>query len=226
MDNKLPLSGPSFEPYPHPKKLVFLLHGYGDNADNFINIARDLYIKDLDINFFVPNAPSSIPQYPEGKQWFDLYPNGINFDQAGPDEIKILEEDCLSSANLIKNYISNTCNKFDLSFRDVFIIGFSQGAMMTFEAGKIIDSILAGAILLSGRILPSKNYKKELFVKTPLFISHGDQDLVLQPEYFFEACKILENEGYSYESHLLNNEGHNISKKAIHLVKNFIKKNV
>ena len=226
MDNKLPLSGPSFEPSKYPKKLVFLLHGYGDNADNFINIASELHNKDLDINFFVPNAPSSIPQYPTGKQWFDLYPNGINFDQAGPDEIKILEEDCLSSANLIKNYILNICNKFDLSFSDVFIIGFSQGAMMTFEVGKIIDSILAGAILLSGRILPSKKYKKELFAKTPLFISHGDQDLVLQPEYFFEACKILENEGYSYESHLLNNEGHNISKKAIHLVKNFIKKNV
>ena len=80
MDNKLPLSGPSFEPYPHPKKLVFLLHGYGDNADNFINITSELYTKDLEINFFVPNAPSSIPQYPEGKQWFDLYPNGINFD--------------------------------------------------------------------------------------------------------------------------------------------------
>ena len=62
--------------------------------------------------------------------------------------------------------------------------------------------------------------------KTPLFISHGDQDLVLQPKYFVEACKILEKEGYSYESHLLSNEGHNISIKAIHLVKNFIKKNV
>ena len=40
MDNKLPLSGPSFEPCTHPKKLVFLLHGYGDNADNFINIVK------------------------------------------------------------------------------------------------------------------------------------------------------------------------------------------
>ena len=38
--------------------------------------------------------------------------------------------------------------------------------------------------------------------------------------------KTLEKEGYSYESHLLSNEGHNISLKAIHLVKNFIKKNV
>ena len=226
MDNKLPLSGPSFEPSKYPKKLVFLLHGYGDNADNFINIASELYTKDLDINFFVPNAPSNVPQYPEGKQWFDLYPNGISFDKAGPDEIRILEEDCLSSANLIKNYILNICNKYKLSLSDVFIIGFSQGAMMTFEVGKLIDSILAGAILLSGRILPSKNYKKELFAKTPLFISHGDQDLVLQPKYFVEACKILEKEGYSYESHLLSNEGHNISIKAIHLVKNFIKKNV
>ena len=76
MNNKQPLNGPSFESTNNPKKLVFLLHGYGDNGENFIPLAKYLYNPKFNINFFAPNAPSIVPQYPMGRQWFDLYPNG------------------------------------------------------------------------------------------------------------------------------------------------------
>ena len=93
MNNKTPLNGLYFEPTPNPKKLVFLLHGYGDNAENFIPLATHLHDPELNINFYAPNAPSSIPQYPIGRQWFDLYPNGINFNEAGPKEKEILKKE-------------------------------------------------------------------------------------------------------------------------------------
>ena len=41
-DNK-PLNGPKFEPSDNPDKLVFLLHGYGDNGENFIPLAKYIY---------------------------------------------------------------------------------------------------------------------------------------------------------------------------------------
>ena len=44
------LDAPSFAPNQNPKKLIFMLHGYGDNADNFIHIANSLYINELKIN--------------------------------------------------------------------------------------------------------------------------------------------------------------------------------
>ena len=43
MNNKKPLNGPYFEPTENPEKLVFLLHGYGDNAENFIPLASHLH---------------------------------------------------------------------------------------------------------------------------------------------------------------------------------------
>ena len=97
---------------------------------------------------------------------------------------------------------------------------------MSFESGKYIDQILTGCALLSGRILPSSNHKRKNFIETPLIITHGDQDNVLPPKYFHEACNILDKEGYSYESHLLEGEDHTISIKTIHLIKNFIKNNI
>ena len=210
----------------NPKKLVFLLHGYGDNAENFIPLATHLHNPELNINFYAPNAPSSIPQYPIGRQWFDLYPNGINFNEAGPEEKEILKQDCLSSLNLLKNYIDILCRKHKLTYKDCFIIGFSQGAMMSFELGKYINQIFAGCVLLSGRILPSENHNKSPFIKTPMMITHGDQDTVLEPKYFDEACNILSNEGFIFESSLIKGEAHTISLKMLQLVQNFIKKNV
>ena len=168
MNNKKPLNGPCFESSEKPEKLVFLLHGYGDNAENFIPLATHLYDPGLNINFYAPNAPSFIPQYPIGRQWFDLYPNGINFNEAGSAEKEILKQDCLSSLNLIKDYINNLCIKYKLTHKDCFIIGFSQGAMMAFEFGKYINNTFAGCVLLSGRILSFENNEKENFVKTPM----------------------------------------------------------
>ena len=226
MNNNRQLKGPSFETSNNPEKLVFLLHGYGDNGENFIPLAKYLYTSKLNINFFAPNAPSFVPQYPLGRQWFDLYPNGINFNEAGSEEKKILRQDCLSSLELINDYIKNLCSKYQLTFKDCFIIGFSQGAMMTFEFGKYVDNIFAGCVLLSGRILSFENNEKENFVKTPMMIIHGDQDTVLEPKYFDEACKILQNQGFLFESHLMKGEGHTISSETLELTQNFIKKNV
>ena len=226
MNNKTPLNGSYLESSANPEKLVFLLHGYGDNAENFIPLATHLHDPELNVNFYVPNAPSSLPQYPIGRQWFDLYPNGINFNEAGPEEKEILKQDCLSSLNLIKDYINNLCIKYKLTDKDCFIIGFSQGAMMAFEFGKYVNNTFAGCVLLSGRIMPTKKYKKIPFIKTPIIIIHGDQDSVLDPKYFKEACNILKNNDFIFESHLIKGEAHTISPKMLHIVKNFIKKNL
>ena len=226
MHQKKPLISTSLETTNSPSKICILLHGYGDNAENFISITRDLLIPELKINFYVPNAPSFVPQYPTGRQWFDLYPNGINFNDAGPKEKEMMKKDCESSLELIKNFTENLCKKLKLTLQDCFIIGFSQGAMMAFEFGKYVDKKFAGCALISGRILPSDNHAKNVFSKTPIIIIHGDQDTVLEPKYFDEACSILKNQGYFYEDHLLVNEAHTISNNATKLIKNFIKKNL
>ena len=62
MNNKKPLNGPSFETTENPNKLVFLLHGYGDNAENFIPLARYLFDPKLNVIFYAPNAPTSVTQ--------------------------------------------------------------------------------------------------------------------------------------------------------------------
>ena len=97
---------------------------------------------------------------------------------------------------------------------------------MTFEFGKYINNTFAGCVLLSGRILPSENHEKKYFNKTPILIVHGDQDTVLEPKYFEEACKILVNHGFLFDSYLIKNEGHTVSDETMKLTKNFLKKHM
>ena len=161
-----------------PKKLIFLLHGYGDYAENFIPLANYLNDSTLNANFFAPNASFSVPHYPQGRQWFNPYPNGIHYNEAGTKEKTTMKNECVTSIKKLKIYVINLCSLNNLSLEDCFFVGFSQGAMIAYELGKVHINKTSSRlrILLSGRILSSRELGNRLIrFNTPLLIVHGDQ---------------------------------------------------
>ena len=226
MDEANKLTGPSFLAHEKPKKLFFMLHGYGDTADNFIHIAGALDQPDWQANYFALNAPFLIPNYSMGRQWFELYPNGVYISEAGPNEIKIIRSQVKIAVQQIKQTITKQKNKYNLSFRDCFLLGFSQGGIITFEFGNFFQDQLAGLAVISGRIMEQGKITNQYVLQTPIFISHGDQDDVLPVKIFFKSCEYLEKNKLIYEKHLLAGDTHTISPKAIDLLQKFIKKNL
>ena len=226
MDNAEILEGPSFCPIEKPKKLIFLLHGYGDNADNFVHIAGNFSHEELNANYFALNAPNLIANYPTGREWFNLYPNNIYISEAGPEEVKIIRSEIRNSTKKIFNTINIIKNKYKLKFSDCFVVGFSQGGMMTFEFGNFSEKQLGGLAILSGRIMTNESPTNLKFLKTPLFISHGDNDDVLNIDNFYSSCNYLKENNFLFEKHLLEGDSHTISPKAINLLQKFIKKNL
>ena len=226
MENSEILNGPSFCPTEKPTKLIFLLHGYGDNGDNFIHIAGNFNHEELNANYFALNAPNLIANYPTGREWFNLYPNNIYISDAGPEEIKIIRSEIRISTKKIFNTINIIKNKYKLKFSDCFVTGFSQGGMMTFELGNYLEEQLGGLAILSGRIMTNEPPTNLKFLKTPLFISHGDNDDVLNIDNFYSSCNYLKENNFLFEKHLLKGDSHTISPKAINLLQKFIKKNL
>ena len=222
MNNIMKLSGPSYIFHKQPKKLIFLLHGYGDNAENFIPLASYLNDSSFKANFFSPNATFSIPEYSSGRQWFNPYPNGIHFNEIGSAEKAIMQKECDNSIKGLNIYINNLCKLYNLTINDCFIVGFSQGAMIAYEFGKYMKSTLAGCVLLSGRILSFNKLENNLFNKTPLMIIHGDNDEVVHPKYYEQACQIAKSSGFLFDHHLIKGEGHTVSLKILQIVQNFI----
>ena len=104
-----------------PKKLIFFLHGYGDNAENFISLATYLNNNNLEVNYFAPNAPFTVSQNPLGRQWFNPYPNGVHYNEIGPEEKTIMQNEINESIKKLGEYINNICLLNNLSPNDCFL---------------------------------------------------------------------------------------------------------
>ena len=218
------LHGPSFSQYDNPKKLIIMLHGYGDNADNFIHLARSIDQKEWKAAYIALNAPSALEGNVIGYQWFDLYPNGIYIAEAGPKEIKQILKEVHDSIIKIINTIDRYCTQLKLTYEDCILMGFSQGGMMTFEVGNFLQKKLAGLGIISGRIMQDQELTNAHLLNTPIFISHGERDEVIPIHSYHQAVQFLQTNNCNYESHMLLKDAHNISTQTITLFQNFIKK--
>ena len=226
MDEVKKLTVSSLLEHEKPKKLIFMLHGYGDTADNFIHIAGALDQSLWHANYFALNAPMLIPNYSMGRQWFELYPNGVHISESGTNEMNIILSQVKIATQQIEQTIIKQKNKYNLLFRDCFLLGFSQGGIMTFEFGNFFQDQMAGLAIISGRIMEQSKVTNQHLLQTPIFISHGDQDDVLPVKNFFKSCEYLEENKFIFEKHLLEGDSHTISPKAIDLLQKFIKKNL
>ena len=225
------LEGPSFSIHNNPKKLIIMLHGYGDNADNFIHLAQQIDQEDWGAHYIALNAPKNITSYPSGYQWFDLYPNGIYISEAGPQEVEIIKKDIKDSVLQIEQSIIFYIQKLNITLSDCIVIGFSQGGIMTFEFGNYIQDQLCALAILSGRIMDRNNlYNVNVLnshlLNTPIFISHGEKDDVLPISNFNNSVEYLNKNRFNFESHIIKGDTHIISTNTINLLQEFIKKNL
>ena len=218
------LNGPSISKHDNPKKLIFMLHGYGDNAANFMHLAHPIDLDDWEAQYVALNGPGYIPGNLMGYQWFDLYPNGIYIAQAGPKEFEQIQKEIDEVVNKIIYTMAQYCDSLDLTLADCILMGFSQGGMMTFEVGNQLSEKIGGLIILSGRIMKESPIKNSILKKNPIFILHGEQDEVLPIKNYYKATEYLKINKCNFESHVLDKDGHNISPEAITLLQKFIKK--
>ncbi len=224
MDNIL--KGPSITKHQNPKKLMIMLHGYGDNATNFIQIANLIDQDDWRMKYIALNAPDTIQDYPMGYEWFQLYLNGTHISNASAKEDDVVKNKISKNIEKIYNSISLLLENSNLNMSDCFVMGFSQGGMMAFELGKILQKHLAGLAIISSRIISKEHEPNNAFLKTPIFISHGGRDAVLPISNYNESIEVLKNYNYNYENYLIEKDEHTMSQETITLFQNFIKKNI
>ena len=203
-----------------------MLHGYGDNAANFMHLAEPLDQDEWGMHYISLNAPSIIIGNPMGYQWFDLYPGGVYIGEASYKEYKIAIKEIEKSINKLKNTIYVILKRLNLKMKDCFIMGFSQGGIITFELARYLNDYLAGIGIISGRIIDKDEKPNNILKKTPIFISHGDQDDILPVSNFHKSTEYLNKYQYKFESHLIKGDTHTISPKTINIFQQFIKKNI
>lgn len=202
-----------------PKYLVIFLHGYGANGQNLINLSHELKYVLPEAHYISPNAIDPWEGgFPDAYQWFSLY---RGFDRKGLSEIAT---EIKNANKILTNFIDTQLARFNLTDDKLFIVGFSQGAMMSMYQGFVKPKKPAGIIAFSGKLVLPEMLGQQSLSKPDICLIHGESDSVVPFESFLEAKKLLEEQKISHESHAIPNLDHSIDIHGIRMAQAFIKK--
>ena len=166
--------------------LLLLLHGYGSNEEDLFSFASE-----LPHEYLIVSARAPIPMQPYGNAWY-----AINFDA---DENKFTNtEQAIASRDLIADFIDEIHQHYSTHPQKVTLIGFSQGAILSYAVALSYPEKVNRVVALSGYL--NKEILKEDYLKNDLsqlkvFISHGNVDQVIPVEWAQKAPGILQNIG-------------------------------
>jgi len=211
------IDGPSIRPLSgsQAKQLVIFCHGYGADGNDLIGLAN--YFQQIlpDAYFISPNAPESCPMNPMGYQWFDFTSND-------PDLIWKKVND---AGEILNNFIDNKLNELNLSDKDLSLVGFSQGTMMSLHVGLRRSAAMSSIVGFSGRLIREDTLSDDMKSKPPIYLIHGDQDPMVPYSDTINAAKILKDLDVDVQSHISPNTPHSIAQDGLEIAIKFLSSN-
>lgn len=195
--------------------VLIMLHGYGSNESDLFDISNSL---DGRLMVFSLRAPNEING--GGYCWYPMeFLQGQKFKydyaEAKKSRIKIL------------SFISNACKAYNLDSTNVFLMGFSQGTIISYDVALAAPKKIKGVLALSGRLLAESSALKtdwEAVAKLKFFIAHGKSDNVItiaDAEKTVEFLKTKKATALTYNSYEMP---HSINGKELNDLKDWITK--
>ncbi|UUC43890.1 alpha/beta hydrolase [Flavobacterium cerinum] len=162
--------------------LLLLLHGYGSNEEDLFSFASE-----LPEEYYVISARAPHPMPPYGNAWYS-----IHFDN---DANKFSDDDeAIESRQLISTFIDELIATYPIDKNKVTLIGFSQGAILSYAVALSDPEKIQRVVALSGYINPailSNGYTENNLSKLKFFISHGTADQVIPVDWARKAPEFL-----------------------------------
>ena len=165
--------------------LVIMLHGYGADMNDLFTFANEMPPHVMVISV---QAPHRLPW--GGYAWWPLEmdPNG---------GIKRDPEQAQKAVKLGRAFIEEVEEHFTFDREQFFLLGFSQGGMMSYGLALSDPEKYSGVMALSSYLMPGIIGKLPTAGSPlpPFFISHGTQDQVLPIQGGRESRDRLEDWG-------------------------------
>jgi phospholipase/carboxylesterase len=158
-----------------------MLHGVGSNEHDLYGLAPFLDDRFLIISARAPNTLG-----PGSYAWFE-----VGFTPQGP---VINPQQAEASREMLITFIEEAVPTYDVDPKQVYLMGFSQGAIMSASVALTEPELVAGAVLMSGRILPeirSRIASSERLRGFPFLVVHGTADMVLPVSYGRASRELL-----------------------------------
>ncbi|QJI12295.1 alpha/beta fold hydrolase [Pseudomonas sp. ADAK22] len=185
--------------------LVIFLHGFGSNEEDLFGI-KDA----LPSTWTYLSARAPMPVDPQGYRWFTKTP--------GDGDYNGETADLQRSAALIEDFVGKATAKYHTHSDRVFLVGFSQGAIMSYEVGLRKPALVRGIAALSGSVLPvlkAELKPSESLGKLAIFIGHGTLDQALPYASATQANEVLVGLGLTPEFHGYPGMPHTVSETEV-----------
>ena len=168
-----------------PEQLIVLLHGVGADGEDLLGLAPILGEVLPKAAIVGPNAPHRYDMAPFGYQWFSLQ------DRA-PDA---LARGVRGSAAVLDDFLDAELARHGLGDDRLALCGFSQGTMMALHVGLRRQRPPAAIVGCSGALLDPAALPREITVRPPVLLIHGEADPVVPVQALHAAVRVLEAAG-------------------------------
>ena len=196
--------------------LLIMCHGYGSDENDLFSFATELPEELFIISLRAPYA-----MQPYGNAWY-----AINFDA---EKGKWSDnEQAKQSVDLISEFIDYTCETYPVNSKNVTLLGFSQGTILSYAVALNYSEKVKNVVALSGYvnedILPNNIDKKDV-AHLSFFCSHGSVDQVIPVDWARKTPEFLKalNIDYKYSEYPV---GHGVAPQNFYDFRNWLEKRV
>lgn len=189
--------------------LIILLHGFGTNEQDLMGLVKYLPSQ---YTFVAPRAPITLSNGSYAWYHLDLSSGKPVYDANEAEHAR----------QMILRFMDEMKRTYSAS--EIILLGFSQGAIMSYSVALTEPQKVTAIVALSGRILTDIDKQlapKEHLKKLAIFIGHGTSDQVVpfsNGEVAFDKCKKLSTQVLFKEYKM----GHEISFPEVTDVQNWI----
>jgi phospholipase/carboxylesterase len=179
---QLPLPYRFFPAKTESNQLMVVLHGLGDSPKGFLWLPNALRFDSL--NYLLITAPD--PYY-DGFSWYNITANPL--------------EGIVRSRRLLGEVFA-VLSKSGYPPELTFMLGFSQGCLMTLEFGARHQHKLAGYVGISGYSIDPETLVRELnpdVNRGNWLVTHGLYDELIPVDKVREQMKVLQDGGFAID---------------------------
>lgn len=195
---------------------MILLHGYGANGDDLLSIGEHFVPHFPGVLFVSPDAPTPCEMGGPGFQWFSL--SAYN-----PMAMKIGADTALPD---LEDFAQALMEKYGLGDKDISLLGFSQGTMMSLHLGVRRPEMIRCIVGYSGSLLIPHVQQNVLNEDLPICLIHGTNDQVVPVGATLMSEQVLRAANFPVESLLIPGLEHGIDGQGLVKALGFLQKNI
>lgn len=212
------------------KKLIIFVHGYNGSPEAIDYAVQAFREKLNDAVVVVPRAPYVCEKNGDNLQWLSFYEQDPDVRFRNPessveeifDIFNRLGDSFANVAREMNNFIDEQQKLWNISDENTFIMGFSQGAMISIYTSLTRKTKLAGCIAVAGIIPGQERLEKEIVSKPKFLVLHGKEDTTVQYKTFSRTIGWFSKQDISFEKAEFEGLAHRMNDEEMQAAANFV----